>query len=136
MTPRTETSGSREGATANADGAQQADKPATLQMEASPGFPPIFTAWAAMPGDDVLTEEQRASKLWHDTQFRAHVQGVMSDLFPWLAPILAGSDTAVVAGPGKFHVVYGPNRDQFVEIPAIGARLLLVPWQVHGETRN
>lgn len=92
---------------------------------------PCVTAWTGW--DEADTEEAKQLASDRDVLFRARVHEVLATAAPWLMRILREAQATIVTGPGKFFVYFRHDVATGIEIPELGSRLLLLPWQEDGQ---
>ncbi len=94
----------------------------------------VVTAWTGV--DPMEPDEVKDQAAVRDQLFRLRVREVLNEHAPWLVPILHEARATIVAGPGQFFVMFGDDPSRSVEIPQLGAHLLLLPWREDGQKAN
>lgn len=86
----------------------------------------IFTPWSSAD-PNAKTQGDHDLQAARDYLYRQRVRDVLQEQAPWLVPILAAARAAIGAMPGRVYASLDDGRT-LIEIPHLGAHLLLLPW--------
>jgi hypothetical protein len=79
------------------------------------------------------TEEDEAESSRRHELFRSMVFDLLHTHCPWLLRILQAANAQILAGRGVFYIAIPAGSQDWIEIPALSARLHLMPWSEEGE---